>query len=184
MWGSAHGAPQTRKLSALDCLRNGRHGNHMAIYSAHYFEPDCSLGYLARRVHQIGSVALEPVFAAEGLTGPQWSALVSIWFKRGATSADLARDMAHDKGAMTRLVDALEAKKWITRSRCTEDRRAVNLALTPEGEAVALRVRLRVIDCWNSWLSDWDEADVETMIVMMQRLRDTLLTKTAQGPCA
>jgi DNA-binding MarR family transcriptional regulator len=153
----------------------------MAIYTPQYFEPDCSLGYLARRVHQIGAGALEPVFAAEGITGPQWSALASIWFKRGATSAELARDMAHDKGAMTRLVDSLEAKGWVTRERCTDDRRVVNLTLTPEGEAVAIRVRLSVIDCWNRWLSDWDEDEVTTMISMMQKLRDTLLIKTAGG---
>jgi DNA-binding MarR family transcriptional regulator len=156
----------------------------MVVYSPQYFEPDCSLGYLARRVNQIGSVALEPIFASEGLTGPQWSALAQIWFRRGATSAELARDMAHDKGAMTRLVDTLEANGWITRERCSDDRRAVKLALTPEGEALALRVRLRVIDCWNAWLADWDEGEVETMIAMMQKLRDTLLTKTSEGVCS
>lgn len=155
----------------------------MVVYTPQYFEPDCSLGYLARRVHQIGSVALEPIFAGEGLTGPQWSALAQILFRNGATSAELARDMAHDKGAMTRLVDTLHANGWITRERCTEDRRAVKLALTAEGEAVAMRVRLRVIDCWNAWLADWDEGEVETMIAMMQKLRDTLLTKTSEGVC-
>lgn len=155
----------------------------MTVYSPHYFEPDCSLGYLARRVHQIGSVALDPIFAEEGLTGAQWSALAQIWVRRGATSAELARDMAHDKGAMTRLVDTLEAKGWITRERCSEDRRAVKLALTDEGEAIALRVRLRVIDCGNAWLDDWDHAEVETMIAMMQKLRDTLLAKTSEGVC-
>jgi DNA-binding MarR family transcriptional regulator len=156
----------------------------MVIYSPQYFEPDCSLGYLARRVHQIGAIALEPVFADEGLTGPQWSALVSIWFKGGTTSAELARDMAHDKGAMTRLVDALHAKGWVTRERCTDDRRVVKLALTAEGEAVAVRVRLRVIDCWNNWLADWEEGEVAAAIAMMQKLRDTLLAKTTEGASA
>lgn len=155
----------------------------MVIYAPDYFEPDCSLGYLARRVHQIGSVALEPVFAREGMTGPQWSALAQLWFRPGATSAELARDMAHDTGAMTRLVDTLVAKGWVTRERSTDDRRAVKLSLTPEGKAIMLRVRLQVIDCWNAWLADWDEAEVETMIAMMQKLRDTLLTKTSEGVC-
>lgn len=153
----------------------------MVIYTPQYFEPDCSLGYLARRVHQIGSAALEPIFAGEGLTGPQWSALAQLLFRGRATSAELARDMAYDKGAMTRLVDSLESDGWITRDRCTEDRRAVQLALTPGGEAVARRLRLRVIECWNDWLADWDEGEVERMIAMMQKLRDTLLTKTGEG---
>ncbi len=187
MWESAIEGPTQSSLILSNRLTASAivaMATFMVVYTPQYFEPDCSLGYLARRVHQIGSVALEPVFASEGLTGAQWSALAQLSFRCGATSAALARDMAHDKGAMTRLVDTLEANGWITRERCTEDRRAVKLALTQEGEALTLRVRLRVIDCWNAWLADWDEGEVETMIAMMQKLRDTLLIKTSEGVCS
>ena len=54
----------------------------MGFYAESDFAPDVSIGYLVRRVHQLGGNALEPVFAAEGLTGTQSSALVSIWFER------------------------------------------------------------------------------------------------------
>ncbi len=155
----------------------------MPFYADSEFAPDISIGYLIRRAHQLGGVAMEPVFAAEGLTGIQWSALVSIFFGRGVTAADLARDLGHDKGAMTRLVDTLEERGWITRQRTPEDRRCVKLALTREGEAVALRCKRHVVACWNTWLADWSEAEVQMMISLLQKLRGTLAV-AAGAPCA
>ncbi len=154
----------------------------MEFYAESEFAPDVSIGYLVRRAHQLGGVAMEPVFAAEGLTGIQWSALVSVYFRRGVTAADLARDLGHDKGAMTRLVDTLEDRGWITRQRTPEDRRCVKLALTDEGAAVAMRCKRNVVACWNRWLADWSETEVHTMIALLQKLRGTLAA-AAGTPC-
>ncbi|SFP69757.1 MarR family winged helix-turn-helix transcriptional regulator [Sphingomonas rubra] len=154
----------------------------MGFYDESDFRPDRSIGYLVRRVHQLGIAGIESVFAAEGLTGTQWQALVSIWFGRGGTAAELARDLGHDKGAMTRLVDQLAERGWITRERTTEDRRCIRLVLTEEGVAVALRCKARVVACWNEWLADWPEGEVERLIDLLQKLRGTLAA--AEVPCA
>lgn len=153
----------------------------MAFYTKTEFGPECSLGYLARRIHQIGQSLIEPVFADEGLSGTQWSALMSVMMDRSANCADLARDLSHDKGATTRLVDAMEQRGWVTRSRAADDRRVVNLELTPEGEAVALRCRDRVIDYWNSLLTGWDKDEIEKLIELMQKLRTTLDDALIEG---
>lgn len=154
----------------------------MRFYDESDFEPDRSIGYLVRRAQQLGAAGVEPAFAAEGMTGTQWQALVSIWFGRGATAAELARDLGHDKGAMTRLVDQLAERGWITRERTAGDRRCINLVLTEEGTAVALRCKRRVIACWNAWLADWREEEVEGLIGLLQKLRGTLAA--AEAPCA
>lgn len=156
-------------------------GNHMAFYSNTDFEPNRSLGYLVRRAHQLGQAQLEPMFAEEGMTGTQWSALMCIWFERGSTCAELARDLNHDKGAMTRLVDTLEQRGWVTRVRDSDDRRVINLTLTDEGRAIGLRCKLRVIAYWNALLKDWDEGDAQTLIMLLQKLRGTMESATAEG---
>ena len=153
----------------------------MTFYAESNFEPDRSIGYLVRRAHQLGAAGLEPVFAAEGLTGTQWTALVSIWFGRGATAAELARDLGHDKGAMTRLIDQLEERGWVRRDRAAGDRRRIDLALTDEGIEVALRCKRRVVAFWNEWLGDWPEEDVVTLIALLQKPRGTLAA--AAVPC-
>lgn len=151
----------------------------MGFYSATDFEPDCSVGYLARRIHQLAQAGLEPVFAAEGLTNIQWHAMISIYFGRGPTPVGLARDLSHDKGATTRLLDVLEARGWVVRERTSDDRRAVRLHLTAEGERVMHQVRLKVIGAWNGWLDDWSHADAAAAVTTLQRLRDTLADKLA-----
>lgn len=146
----------------------------MDFYSDADFVPDTSMGYLARRVAQLSSTGLEPVFAPEGVTLIQWQALVAIYFDRGQTCAGLARELAYDKGATTRLVDTLVDKGWVNRDRDDRDRRVVNLSLTPAGEELAHHCRHKVIDRWNGWLADWSREDAAALVGLLHRLRDTL----------
>lgn len=146
----------------------------MPFYESASFEPDRSIGYLIRVINQSVLARMEPAIAAGGLSNTQWQVLVSIYFNRGLTCAALARDLAHDKGAMTRLVDALEERGLLIRERNAGDRRVFDLALTDAGRTAAEQGRSRVVDCWNGWLADWDRAEVETLIAQLQRLRRTI----------
>lgn len=146
----------------------------MSFYDVNSFVPDRAVGYLVRAIAQASSARTDQPLAEEGLTNSQWQVLVSIYFNRALTCAALSRDLLHDKGAMTRLVDGLEERGWVTRERNAEDRRVFDLALTDEGRAVAERGRARVVACWNAWLTDWQPSEVETLIAMLQRLRTTV----------
>lgn len=146
----------------------------MGFYDESDFVPDISVGYLCKRVHQLAQLGLEPVFAAEGVNHVQWHALISIFFGRGTTSAALARDLNYDKGATTRLIDTLEKRGWVIRSREHDDRRLIALRLTPAGEEVAHRLRKRVLESWNTWLADWSHEDIAHTVAVLQRLRGTL----------
>jgi DNA-binding MarR family transcriptional regulator len=146
----------------------------VTYYTSANFLPDCSLGYLVRRCHQLGQIAMEPLFARQGLSGMQWSALVAVLVGRATTSAELSREISYDPGATTRLVDTLESNGWMTRERDRADRRVVKLALTDAGAALAQAVRMDVIDLWNGWLADWPGEDVAAIIAQLQRLRDLL----------
>ena len=153
----------------------------MAFYSDSNFHPDNSIGYLIRRSEQLGTVALEPVFAAHDITKTQWSALVALHFARASTCAEIARDLGHDKGATTRLVDTLEERGWVVRTRGEEDRRLVRVTLTPSGEAITAAVRDVVIGLWNDWLKDWKDSDIVELTRLLARLRDTLQHATEEG---
>ena len=156
----------------------------MQAYSETDFLPERSVGFLIKRNFRFCVEALGPAFAAEGITFTQWQALISVYTRRATTGAALADDLAHDKGATTRLIDTLEQRGWIARERDGIDRRCVNLTLTAAGEAVARRARTRVIACWNGWLADWTRDEVETLITLLQRLEGTLAQAAAKDePC-
>jgi DNA-binding MarR family transcriptional regulator len=145
----------------------------MNAYTRDTFFPDTSIGYLVRAIHQLGYARLDAACVDEGLTGIQWSALIAIHFGQ-TTCAALARDLAHDKGAMTRMIDVLEAKGLVLRDRDDADRRLINLSLTDEGRAVAMRCRDKVIDVWNTVLADWSADETASFIAQLQKLRRTL----------
>ena len=68
------------------------------------------------------------------LTSAQWGPLLQIKKSGGsATVAELSRWSQVDAGAMTRLLDRLEKKGLCKRVRSTEDRRVVQVELTPDG---------------------------------------------------
>lgn len=146
----------------------------MAHFDESNFFPDTSPGYLVRVIHQHSIAGIDRVFAEEGLTATQWMALVSIHFGFGDTCAALARSLAHDKGAMTRLIDTMETRGWVERTRGDGDRRLVNLSLTDAGLEVAMHARRQVIECWNGWLADWNKDEVKALLVTLHKLRTSL----------
>ena len=156
----------------------------MAIYTREEFNPDISVGYLTKRIYQTALVGMEPVFAAEDISHLQWSALVSVWYGRGATCRALAHDLGHDKGATTRLVDSLEERGFVERDRDEGDRRVINLILTEKGEDIARRCLHGVVNLWNGWLADWTAEDAAQFIGHLQRLRTSLEASVGEAQCA
>ena len=145
------------------------------------FEPETSPGYLVRLINQMSVAAVDRMLTPDGLTATQWMTLVALHFGHADTCAGLARTMAHDTGAMTRLLDQLETNKWVERQRDAGDRRVIRVSLTPTGLEVALAAKRKVIACWNGMLSDWSEQEVADLLATLQRLRRTM---EASDACA
>jgi DNA-binding MarR family transcriptional regulator len=87
---------------------------------------------------------------------------------------DLARAAEVNPGAMTRLLDKLEAKGLISRVADTGDRRAINIHLTDAGLVIwqdinqcGMRVRERE-------MHDMSEAEREQLTSLLTRVRDNL----------
>ena len=83
---------------------------------------------------------IEHRMAPFDLTGAQWKPLILLLQGRAGTALELAREAGIDAGAVTRLLDRVEAKGLIERSRSETDRRVVNLRLTPAGERAARQI--------------------------------------------
>ncbi|WBH15379.1 MarR family winged helix-turn-helix transcriptional regulator [Sphingomonas radiodurans] len=144
------------------------------------FSPETSPGYLVRLIHQMSVAAIDRALAADGMTATQWTTLVSLYFNHADTCGGLARALGHDAGAMTRMVDQLEANGWVERQRDAIDRRIVRLSLTAAGRDAAVAAKQKVIACWNGFLADWSDAEVADLIATLQRLRHTM----ESDPCA
>jgi MarR family transcriptional regulator, organic hydroperoxide resistance regulator len=92
-----------------------------------------------RRIVRAIELYSQEVFKSFGLTGPQLWALKTL-SRRGALAiTDLAEALAVQPSTLSVLVDRLERRGFVRRLRPREDRRFVEIALTPAGAALAAR---------------------------------------------
>jgi len=99
-----------------------------------YDAPFIARLYLPRAVAEVFQVqdrALAPI----GLTARQTLILLSCDLAEANTSAELAELYGLEASSITRLVDRLEKKRLIERSRSSTDRRKTILSLTQKGKA-------------------------------------------------
>ena len=142
----------------------------VSFYNAAGYSADESVGYLMKRVlmaiAQVADKRLEP----QGITHAQWGPLFMLRNARASTVAELARELQTDPGAMTRLLDRLEAKGFCRRLRSTDDRRVVRVELTPAGEEAADRVPAELADIMNAHLAGFSKTEWNQLKSFLQRM--------------
>jgi DNA-binding MarR family transcriptional regulator len=129
-----------------------------------------SVGYLMRICSNRVLPQMEALFDHEELTFSQWTTLVALHDGRIRTAGDLAHNICHDAGSLTRLIDQLVERKLVTRSRSETDRRVVTLGLTPRGSDLVEALAPRVMNFWNELLSGFTHAEIDTLINLLTRL--------------
>ena len=133
-----------------------------------------SLGYLTRRVQNLTNPHAEAIFADQDLTFTQWISLMGLREGVANTSADLARHLNHDAGAISRLVDQLVERGLVKRERSTSDRRVVHLKLTAQGQTVARMHIPPIVDFWNRVMADFSTQETTQLIALLSRLVERL----------
>lgn len=97
------------------------------------------IGHLLRRAHQRASAIFQEVMT-EGLTPPQFAALIKIRDFGTVSQNRLGRAVAMDPATSQGVTQRLLAKNLIERRDDPKDRRRALLSLTPEGEEMVERL--------------------------------------------
>src|SRR4030081_1934522 len=77
----------------------------------------------------------KPLLDRLGLTYPQYLVMLVLWERDDVPLKDIGERLVLDSGALTPLLERLEASGLIKRPRSTEDERQVKIALTAKGRA-------------------------------------------------
>ncbi len=146
------------------------------IYDVETYEPASCVGQLMYRVRAAQMSALDqalaqdPSLAPLEITAAQYI-IISVLAKRGVDSAaQLCKDLSYDAGAMTRMIDRLEAKGLISRNRCPEDRRLVKLELTEAGLAALPKLRECSVRVLNRFLRGFSQAEARQLEGFLVRM--------------
>ena len=139
-----------------------------------------SVGYLLSRVKStMSNMVTQRTMAELGITSTQASILFMVASGKCLLAADLAREYGIDASAVTRLIDRLEKRGLLSRVRSSEDRRAVRLALTPEGLALAARMPAIFNSVIDKLLAGFTAEEVGFLKSMLRRVLVTSGDQTA-----
>jgi len=146
------------------------------IYEVETYEPAVCVGQLIYRVRAAQMSALDqelsqdPDLAPLEISAAQYT-IISVLAKRGVDSAaQLCKDLSYDAGAMTRMIDRLEAKGLVDRRRCPEDRRLMKLELTEAGLAALPKLRACSVRVLNRLLRGFSLAEARQIEGFMVRM--------------
>ncbi|MGJ7489714.1 MarR family winged helix-turn-helix transcriptional regulator [Variovorax sp. ZT4R33] len=152
------------------------------FYSAQTYRAEESVGYLMRRIMTAVAQAVDSQMPEPGgPTYPQWIPLHKLHMGTATTVAELARECLLDAGAMTRLLDRLEAKGLCRRVRSVADRRVVNIELTDKGRAAAQQVPTILSKVQNEHLAGFSAAEWEQLKSYLRRILDNAQALAARG---
>lgn len=142
------------------------------FYCAEGYVPESGFGYLIRRVMLTMAQEIERQLESSDLTNAQWVPLFKLFLGKASTVAELARECHLDAGAMTRLLDRLEAKGLCRRVRSVADRRVVNIELTDAGRASAERIPAVLSRVQNAHLAGFSVEEFESLKGFLNRILD------------
>ena len=137
-----------------------------------------SVGYLIRRARNLMTVRVETEFNKHEVTFVQWIILMHLRDGLASTSAEIARDMCHDSGALTRVIDQLEQRGLIARRRSQLDRRTIELMLTDAGLATVNALVPMVVGLLNDALADFTQDEAQTFTRLLNKFIDGITAET------
>lgn len=95
-----------------------------------------SIGYLVRYGYRAFARALGEELQPHGISSGQWSVLRVLWEEEGLSQVELADRMRVEKASLTSVLDSMERRGLIARTRNAHDRRKINIHLTASARAL------------------------------------------------
>ena len=140
-----------------------------SYYTVENLEPASSVGFLIKRCGVLMTQIAERSFETQPIAFTQWVVLMSLSVRAHASPTELSMHMGYDMGALTRVVDELQRDGLVRRDRSEHDRRAVEIAITPEGRRVSNAGKRVVVDLLNQLVGPYSVQEVEALIVLLQK---------------
>lgn len=146
------------------------------IYDAKTVDIRNTIGALAGRVRNAISAAADEALSrdttlsAYAVSTAQFAILSAVHSGRCESAGDLCKLMSYDRGAMSRMIDRLETKGLIRRTRRPGERRMIALEITTEGEAALPKMKSCVVGVMNRMLQGVTKSEIKQVEKVLQRI--------------
>ena len=148
-------------------------------YTVETLEPGNSIGYLVKRCGGLMTQLAERRFESTSVSFTQWLVLMRLSGRDEPISAtQLSKELCHDMGALTRVVDELEKRGLVRRERSRRDRRAVELEITAAGRREAESGKRVIVELLNELAGHYSPSELTALVGMLQRMMSVLQSAT------
>lgn len=141
----------------------------MKHYNRQNFMLTQSVGFTLAKARNLVTAEIDSALKEHGITSQQMGILLSLNRGVASTPFELSTLLGIDTGLMTRTLDKLEEKELLTRCRSDEDRRIVNLALTPKGHQLADQIPEIVPPVLNARLKGFSPEEFEEFRRLLEK---------------
>jgi DNA-binding MarR family transcriptional regulator len=128
------------------------------------------LGHLVSAARNAIFARLEVELAPLELTTAQFIVVIAAMRQRARTVNEFCAFAGVDAGAMSRLLDRLEAKGIVRRVRLEGDRRQVQVELTDKGHALSPQIMPALVRVYQQFLDGFSRDDALQLQSLLQRL--------------
>jgi DNA-binding MarR family transcriptional regulator len=140
------------------------------LYDPATIQLDTSLGYYLAKARNVLIARTDQALKSLDLTSQQIGVMLMLASGRARTPQELSREMSYDSGSMTRMLDRLEKKGFLARSRSEADRRIVELSLTERGREAAVQLPQIGAAVLNEQLQGFSRAELDLLTGMLVRI--------------
>ena len=144
------------------------------VYELRSFRSRDAVGALVGIARKTLAKEFDKELAELGLNTAQALVIVLLAEDVAKTAASMGRELSHDLGAMTRIIDKLAEQGLVRRVAREHDRRATNLELTKEGRRMHGEVKRVQVAVLNRALRGFSRAEARTLEKLLKRLIDNV----------
>ena len=144
--------------------------NSEPLYDPATIQLETSLGYYLAKARNVLVARTDQALRPLDLTSQQIGVILLLASGRARTPLELSREMSYDSGSMTRMLDRLEKKGFVSRTRSELDRRMVELNLTARGRDAAQRLPMIGAAVLNEQLHGFSRAELDSLVGMLARI--------------
>jgi DNA-binding MarR family transcriptional regulator len=141
----------------------------MKHYTPESFSLTQSVGFLLTKARNLITSEMDTALKDLDITGPQMGIILAMQRGLASTPFELSKMLSVDTGLMTRMLDKLETKGLLERSRSVDDRRVVNLVLTKKGEEIAGEIPKIAPEVLNARLKKFTKAEFEELCRLLNK---------------
>jgi DNA-binding MarR family transcriptional regulator len=140
------------------------------LYDPATIQLETSLGYYLAKARNVLIARTDRALKPLDLTSQQIGVILALASGRARSALELSREMSYDSGSMTRMLDRLEKKGFVRRTRSGADRRIVELRLTERGQDAAARLPAIGAAVLNEQLRGFSHTELDSLIAMLARV--------------